>query len=243
MSAPAGVNFLIDGLPARQRNRLLKRCEPVDLAFDTLLCEIAQPYEFLYFPYTGVISLLVTVGDHRPLEMGLIGNEGMLGATLALGVDAAPLRAVVQGAGSAARIAVGEFERTLHDCLALRPLLNRYLYVLNSQLAQSAACTHFHQVEPRLARWLLMTHDRVTGDRFHLTHQFLADMLGVQRSAITIAAGVLQERNLIRYTRGEITVLDRGGLEAASCECYETIRAADSRLLTSKGAASARDSR
>lgn len=163
--------------------------------------------------------------------MGMIGNEGMLGATLALGIDTFPMRGVVQGSGTAMRVEVSQFRRELQQNPALKQALERYLYVLIEQLAQNASCNSFHEVRPRLARWLLMTHDRVEGDCFKLTHLFLAGMLGVRRSAVTIAAGELQERRLISYSRGQIRVLNRRGLEAASCECYATsVRAYDRRF-------------
>jgi CRP-like cAMP-binding protein len=210
-------------LPRKERNRILERCEPVDLVLGTILCEPDLPLPYAYFPLTGFISLVETVDNHPPLEMGLIGDEGMLGATLALGINSAPLQGVVQGTGSALRMTAPQLRHDLRNSPSLLRTLNRYLYVLIAQLSQSAACTRFHEVEARLARWLLMTHDRAHADHFYLTHKFLADMLGVQRSAVTIAAGALQRRNLIRYSRGEITVLGRRGLEAASCECYRAV--------------------
>lgn len=217
------ANRLLEGLPHKARNRILEHCESVSLSFGTILCEPERPILYVYFPLTGFISLVASVGGHPPLEMGLIGNEGMLGVTLVLGVESARLRGVVQGSGTALRMSVPRFLRELRDSPALRRTLNRYLFVLFAQLSQTAACTRFHEIRARLARWLLLTHDRSQADSFHLTHQYLADMLGVQRSAITIAAGALQKKKLIRYTRGEIDVLDRRGLEAESCECYEAV--------------------
>ena len=217
------VNQLIQDLPQKLRARLLARCEQVELVFGTILCEANVPFTHVYFPLKGFISLVATVDDHQPLEMGLIGNEGMLGATITLGVDVVPLRGVVQGSGSALRMSAARFRAELRDSPDLRRMVNRYLYVLMAQLSQTAACTRFHDVPARLARWLLMTHDRAHGDHFHLTHTFLADMLGVRRSGVTIAAGDLQRRELISYTRGEIRILDRKGLEAASCECYDAV--------------------
>lgn len=217
------VNLLIDGLPPAERNRLMAHCEQVDLVFGQILCEPQRPFSHVHFPLTGFISLVAPMVGHQPLEMGLIGNEGMLGATLVLGVKTVPLRAVVQGSGTALRMPTAAFARQLRDSPVLLRRLNRYLYVLMAQLAQTAACTRFHEVEARLARWLLMTHDRAHADHFHLTHKFLADMLGVRRSGVTIAAGDLQRRELIRYSRGTIRVLDRKGLEAASCECYAAV--------------------
>lgn len=217
------VNRLIQGLPRKARNRILKLCEPSNLAFGTVLCEADQPLRYVYFPLTAFVSLVTSVENHPPLEIALIGNEGMLGATLALGVNTALLRAVVQGSGTALRMTVGQLQRELRDSPSLDRTLNRYLFVLLTQLSQTTACTRFHGIKARLARWLLMTHDRAHADRFHLTHKYLADMLGVQRSAITIAACALQKGKLIRYSRGDIRVLNRRGLEAASCECYQAV--------------------
>lgn len=217
------VNRLIEGLPRKERDRILERCEPVDLVFGANLCEPDQPYRHVYFPLSGFISLVAIVGSHQPLEMGLIGNEGMLGVTLVLGVNTVPLRGVVQGSGTALRMTAPQLRRESRDSMALLHALNRYLYVWMAHLSQTACCNRFHEVEARLARWLLMTQDRAHADHFHVTHQFLADMVGVQRSAVTIAAGALKKRQLIRYSRGDISILDRRGLEAASCECYHAV--------------------
>ncbi|MCW5601960.1 Crp/Fnr family transcriptional regulator [Nitrosomonas sp.] len=225
------VNRLIGCLPREERNRFLKRCKPVELALGTILCEPKQPFRHVYFPLVGFISLAIAMDSHQPLEVALIGNEGMLGVPLVLGVDTSPHRAVVQGAGTALRMTVEQFQLELHDSTYLLRMLNRYLYVLMTQLSQTGACSHFHEIELRLACWLLMTHDRAHADHFHLTHECLADMLGVRRSSITIAAGVLQRRKLIRYSRGDITILDRMGLKAASCGCYDQMNKDYSSLL------------
>jgi CRP-like cAMP-binding protein len=217
------TNGLIEGLPRADRARILKGCEHVELVLGAVLCEAGQPIVYVYFPLTGFISLVASVDGHPPLEMGLIGSEGLLGVTLVLGVNLAELRGVVQGTGTALRMTGTQVRRELKRSPALRRTFSRYLYVMLSQNSQSTACIRFHHIEERLARWLLMTHDRANADFFHLTHSFLADMLGVQRSAVTIAAGALQARNLIGYTRGRIRVLNRRGLEAASCECYQAI--------------------
>lgn len=226
------VNHLIESLPHKERHSVLARGEPVDLEFGAILCEPGQRYRHVYFPLTGFISLVATVGSRQPMEMGLIGNEGMLGVTLVLGIYAVPLRGVVQGPGTALRMTVAQLRHGLRDSPALQRTLNRYLYLSIAQLSQTAACTRFHEVEARLARWLLMTHDRAHADHFHLTHQLLADMLGVRRSAVTIAAGALRRKKLIRYVRGEISILSRQGLEAASCECYQAVAGDYARLLT-----------
>lgn len=227
---PVG-NRLIEGLPRMTRKRILERSETVDLVFDTILCEPEKRFRHVYFPLSGFISLVATVGRHPPLEMGLIGTEGMLGVTLVLGVPACPLRGVVQGPGAALRLTARELGLEMRNSPSLVRTLNRYLYVLMAQLSQTTGCTRFHEIEARLSRWLLMTHDRAHADHFHLTHQFLANMLGVQRSAVTIAAGALQDKKLIAYTRGEIRILDRLGLEAKSCECYQAVTRAYAQLF------------
>lgn len=226
------TNRVADGLPAHARVRLLNQSETVDLTFGSILSEPDRPFRHVYFPLSGFVSLMAAVNTNQPLEVGIIGNEGMLGATLALGVNASPQHCVVQGSGTALRMSAARFRVLLRDNPVLQSTLGRYLYVLMAQLSQTVACTHFHAVDTRLARWLLMTHDRAHADGFYLTHRFLADMLGVQRSAVTIAAGVFQRMGLIRYTRGEITVLDRPGLEAAACECYAKANAEYLRYFT-----------
>lgn len=235
------VNRLIDGLSRKECDALLERGELIDLAFGEILCEPQQTIRFVYFPLSAFISLVDTAGNHTPLEMGLIGNEGMLGATVILGIDKAQLRAVVQGKGTAFRLTVSQLRRQLHASPSLLRTLQRYLYVITIQLAKSVACIHFHEVEPRLARWLLMTHDRAHADCFRLTHEYLAGMLGVRRSGVTVAAGALQRRSLIRYARGDINIVDRKGLEAASCECYEAAVETYRQLLPFKKATARRE--
>jgi CRP-like cAMP-binding protein len=225
-------NYLLERLPGKAQVRILQHCELAELAFGEVLCKPEQPYKHVYFPLTSFISLMEIVDAHPPLEMGLIGNEGMLGVTLILGVQEIPLQAVVQGPGTAWKMSVRKFRRVLRESSSLQRTLNRYLYVTLAQISQTAACTHFHEVEARLARWLLMTHDRAHANHFHLTHQYLADMLGVQRSAVTIAAGMLQQREFISYTRGEISILDRNGLEGVSCECYAAVNEDYAKLLS-----------
>ena len=194
--------------------------EPVSLVLAEVLCERGAPTRHVYFPVDGFISLVTAVDAHPSLEVGMVGREGMLGAPVALGVAVSPWRALVQGEGSAWQIAIGPFRRELAASVALQRTLDRYNFVLMAQLATSAACLRFHQIGPRLARWLLMTQDRAHSSQFRVTHEFLACMLGVRRVGVTQAAGGLQRGNLIEYRRGELTVLDRPGLEAASCSCY-----------------------
>ncbi len=231
---PHIINLLLDALPRKERDRVMAHCEVVELHFGKVLCEPDRPFRYLYFPVSGLISLVTTLGSHRPLELALIGNEGMLGATQVLGVSAAPSRAVVQGGGSALRISPAQLRKALPECPRLLSTLKRYLYVVMVQLSQSVACGRFHEVEPRLARWLLMSHDRAHSDQLQLTHEYLADMLGVRRSGVSVAAGALQLRKLIHYSRGRITILDRKGLEAAACECYAALSDDYTRLLRHK---------
>lgn len=214
------ANRLISELPRKESKPFLSACETVQLAFGTILTERNDPIKHIYFPLTSFISTVTSLKGHPALEMGIIGNEGMYGASVVLGVTTAPMQAVVQGSGTALRMETKQFQRITNDSPVLLRTINRYVYFTMAELSHTATCHHFHEIAQRLARWLLMTHDRAHANHFHLTHEFLADMLGVRRSGITVAAGALQDSKLIGYTRGEITILDRAGLEAASCECY-----------------------
>jgi CRP-like cAMP-binding protein len=230
-------NHLIEMLPRADRQRLLAVCEPFPLVLAEVLCERGEPTHHVYFPIDGFVSMITTIDQHAGLEVGMVGREGMVGAQLALGVAMTPLRALVQGEGTAWRVGAGAFRREVARSAALQRHLNSYLYVLMAQLAASAACLRFHPIGPRLARWLLMSHDRAHGDTFRVTHEFLAYMLGVRRVGVTMAAGALQDSGLIRYHRGELTVLNREGLEAAACECYAADRKAYAMMDSYRAAA------
>jgi CRP-like cAMP-binding protein len=225
----AAENHLIELLPRAARRRLLAICRPVQLVLAEVLSSPGKPTRHVYFPIESFISMVASIANAPVLEVGMVGREGMLGGELALGIATAPLHALVQGAGAAWRVDAKSFRVELSRSAPLRQCLNRYIYVLMAQMASASACLRFHQIEPRLARWLLMSQDRAHSSRFLVTHEFLAYMLGVRRVGITAAAGSLQRRQLIAYHRGDLTVLDRPGLEAAACSCY----AADQRVYDS----------
>lgn len=213
-------NHLIERLPRKDRTALLAAGESVPLVLGRVLCEPGKPTRHVYFPVDAFISMVAPIDGKPALEVGMVGREGMLGAQLALGVPTVPLHAVVQGQGAAWRVGAAAFRGELARSAALQRLLNRYLYVVMAQLAGSAACLRFHEIGPRLARWLLMSQDRAHAERFHVTHEFLAYMLGVRRVGITAAASAMQRSGLIKYHRGEMLVRDRAGLEAVACACY-----------------------
>lgn len=225
------TNYLVELLPRKDRLNLTNACEMVDLKLAEVLCEPGAPTKYVYFPTEGFISLVAVVKDSPGVEVGMVGREGMLGVQLALGVSTAPLHALVQGAGKALRIDTRAFTAQLSVSAALQNELHRYLYVLMAQLAESTACSRFHQIGPRLARWLLMSQDRSQANTFDVTQEFLAYMLGVRRVGITVAAGALQRAGLISYSRGKLTVTNRRGLEQAACGCYAADQKAYAKLL------------
>ena len=222
-SVPA-TNSVLRALSRKDGERLFARHEQVNLRYGDILCEPGKPLRHVYFPNSGIISLLTPVDGHDSAEVGLVGREGMAGMALFLGVGISPVRMLVQGSGTAMRIPAAAFQIEIKHNRVLQRELNFYLYGLMAQVAQTAGCNCSHRIGPRLARWLLMTHDRVNSDQFELTQEFLAHMLGVRRVGVTLAARALQRKKLIRYTRGTITVLNRKGLERAACNCYRAVQ-------------------
>lgn len=233
MRAPGGdnervpvANRLLAALPALECDRVVAQTEAVELRAGELLYAPGQTIRSVFFPIGGFVSLAAFVdGATAGLEVDLIGSEGMVGTPLVLGIDHSPLRASVQGPGSALRMSAESFHRSLAQSESLQRGLHRYLFVAMAELAQTVACTRFHSLEARLARWLMTTSDRARSDQFRLTHELLAHKLGVRRVGVTAAAGALQRRKLIGYSRGHITLLDRHGLQAVACECYRSARA------------------
>ncbi|PAU77993.1 Crp/Fnr family transcriptional regulator [Halomonas salipaludis] len=222
---------MLDELLPSEHATFVAACEVVELSFGERLIEPGALVEHVYFPLDSFISLIVGHEGDKWLEVAMAGREGMVGESLLLGVEEFPLCALVQGSGLALRMDAACFRRMMLRFPALQQRLQRYLYVVMVQLAQTAACTHFHQVEARLARWLLMTQDRASSSTLQLTHEFLAGMLGVRRAGVTSAALALQHRDLISYHRGNIIVLDREGLINASCGCYRADRALYDQVL------------
>lgn len=216
------TNRLLECLSRKDRAHLLDRSELVELTFPDVLAEPGDEVLDVYFPTVSFISLMTSAGSGDHLEVALAGNEGIYGVPVALGVATSPVHALVQGSGAAWRLGAGAFRSELARSPGLRSCVNRYIYVLMSQLIHTAGCNRFHLVEQRVARWLLMTADRAHARTFRITHEFLAYMLGVRRVGITEAASALQRRGLIGYTRGVVTVLDRAGLERAACSCYRS---------------------
>lgn len=213
-------NQLLKSLPIHEQIIVENNSALVELRAGDILGESDQSPAYIYFPVSGLISLVVDVDDEPSYALAMVGRDGMLGASTILGIAEAPMKGIVQVAGQAVRIAAAAFENLAKDGTKMLVIVKRYFYALVLQLKRTAACSRFHDVSRRLARWLLMTHDRFEGDSFFLTQQYLSEILGVQRSAISIAASILQTNGFINYVRGQITILDRKGLEAVVCSCY-----------------------
>jgi CRP-like cAMP-binding protein len=220
----AAVNRLLSSLPEEEQGQLAKLSEVVRVEVGDVLYEPGQTIRYIYFPIDCLISLLAVAEGRMTLEVGAVGREGMIGASVVLGHEMAQVRAVVQRAGRATRIDANEFASEFTRMEPLQRLLYRYTDTLLAQAIQIAVCSRFHVLEARLARSLLITRDRLQSEKFHLTHEFLAHALGVRRVGVTKAASALQNQKLISYSRGNIEILDSAGLEAASCRCYELVK-------------------
>jgi len=218
-------NRLLATLPKSEYERLLPGLKRIPLVFGDVLYEPGDIIKHVYFPNDSIVSLLSALSERSTLEVGMVGNEGMAGLPIFMGVNVSQTRALVQGAGSAMRMTSATVRHEANHLGALHSLLHRYTHSLLTQVSQSVACNRFHAVDTRLARWLLMTSDRLGLDKFRLTQDFMSNMLGVRREGVNKAAGMLQTAKLIRYSRGMITILDRPDLEAHSCECYRIVRA------------------
>jgi len=229
------ANRLLGALPRKDYRRLLSVLELVKLELGEILYESHAEIQYVYFPIDCFVSMLTTVDIGQAAEVGLIGAEGMVGVPMALGVAVSPFRAIVQGAGTAMRLRTIDFRRNFTKSAALKREVFLFTHLLMIQIAQTAACNRFHLVTQRMARWLLMTRDRVNSNEFRITQTFLALMLGVRRPRVSLAMSSLRERNLIVYRRRAITILDQAGLVAAACGCYKTVKDAYAQAHTQKG--------
>jgi CRP-like cAMP-binding protein len=223
LRGPPG-NRLLAALPRGEYQRLRPKLEIVDMTFGKILYNAGDNITHVHFPNDSIVSLLSVVAERSTLEVGIVGNEGMAGLSVFMGVDISRNRALIQGGGTAMRMRADALRTESNQLGALHRLLHRYSHSLLTQISQSAACNRFHTVDARLARWMLMTHDRMGTDKFQLTQDFMSNMLGVRREGVSKAASELQKKQLIHYTRGMITVLNREGLEKAACKCYQIIK-------------------
>ena len=236
MAAPGeqprvGENRLLAALPQEDYQRLVPELETVQLAFRQVLYEAGQPIRDVYFLRNAVVSMISVMEDGTAVEFATVGNEGLVGLPVFLGAVTAPHQTFCQIPGEAARLRADVFRAEAQARSSLHDLAQRYTQALFSQVAQHASCNRVHSIEQRCARWLLMTHDRVGADEFPLTQEFLAHMLGVRRAGVNAAAGLMKKAGFIRYVRGRVTIVDRPGLESASCECYRVIKLEFERLL------------
>jgi CRP-like cAMP-binding protein len=221
----SSVNRLLATLTTKEYKRLLPKLKTVSLVLGEVLYEPGAVIKYVYFPNDSIISLISELSENSWLEVGMVGNEGMAGLAVFMGVNSSSTRALVQGAGTAMRMSSAAVRTEASQLGNFHHLLHRYSHSLLTQVSQSSACNRFHFVDARLARWLLMTKDRLGVEEFPLTQEFLSNMLGVRREGVSKAAGALQSGKLIRYSRGVITILNRRGLEAKSCKCYAIIKA------------------
>lgn len=227
-----GQNRILSSLSRDLQLQLLPRMEKISLSVRQILYEPDATITHAWFPLSGVISLIISLKSGERVEIATVGNEGLAGTPLLLGRERGPLRALCQVAGQALRMRADYFWRSLEEHPEFSGIVRRYAQGLFDQIAQTTACNHVHSVRARMCRWLLTTHDRVGGDEFHLTQELLAQMLGVRRPSVTVAAGELQKAGFIQYQRGHIRIADRAGLEAGACECYDSLRHDFDRLFS-----------
>ena len=225
------TNGLLAVLPATERERLYPHLEPVKMALGDVVYESGSRQDYVYFPTTSIVSLLYVMEDGASAEIAVVGNEGMVGVALFMGGETTPSRAIVQSAGAAFRLSGQLLKREFTRAGPMQHLLLRYTQALLTQMAQTAVCNRHHSVDQQLCRWLLLSLDRLPSNELTMTQELIANMLGVRREGVTEAAGKLQSAGLIHYSRGRITVLDRPGLEARACECYEVVKRESDRLL------------
>lgn len=224
-------NSLLTAIPSQELERLLPYLEPVTLEYKQILYLPEQPIDSIYFVNRGMVSLINVMEDGATVEAATVGSEGMVGVSLLLGVDHNPTQAITQIAGDALQMRGDVFKQEVHPNSPLHALLLRYTQALINQLAQTVACNQLHSVEQRCCRWLLLCQDRAGSDQFLLTQELLSQMLGVRRASVSEVAANLQEKELIRYRRGNVRILDRMGLEATACECYRAVTTEFERLL------------
>ena len=228
---PASVNRLLSSLPATEYKRLAPDLELIRLAFGEVLYEPGDTINHVYFPNDSIISLLSAMSERSTLEVGMVGNEGVAGFSVFMGVSVSSTRAIVQGAGSAMRMTSAVMRQEANRLGSFHKLLHRYSHSWQDQVSQSSACHSFHPVEARLARWLMMSSDRLGSDEFLMTQDFMSNMLGVRREGVNKAAGALQTARLISYSRGMIAILNRKRLKKIACECYGIIKAESDQYL------------
>ena len=224
-------NLLLLSISDDDYNLLRPHLEYVNLPSHLVLHEAGGKLEYAYFPNRGLISLVVVMKDGKTAEAGIVGNEGFSGTPVAVGMRRSPLRAVVQITGNGFRVEAGALQSTLESAPRLQLMLSRYAVIRGLQVAQTAACNRLHDIEQRLARWLLMTQDRTHAGSLPITHDFLATMLGTDRPTVSLTAAELQRREVIEYTRGAVRIVNRKKLEESACECYAVIRQYDGELV------------
>jgi CRP-like cAMP-binding protein len=218
-----GVNQLLSLLSEADRERILGRCEKVSLNIEAVLYEAGSVMGHVYFPLSGMVSMVIGTEDGGTIEVGVVGNEGMAGTPTALDADRSHVKALIQVRGEFLRMGVRDFRLELQRNSVLNHMVHRFAHALTIQISQSVMCNRLHPMEERICRWLLMAHDRAGTDEIMLTQRFIAEMLGIRRPSVTVAAGLLQKAGFIAYSRGQVTILDRAGLEDAACECYAIV--------------------